>query len=786
MAHGYPTSYAKMKVYSFRVYDRALTPIEIKLNSAADQARFFGAEEKDYVVVSSDKGDVGTPDPAYGLSEVNVGEVVCTVPGGVQTASDGKRYVASGWRLRSVSKETGEETVLSGSGTTCRYTHEEGKTDWLEWQFAPYVVTVSTVAELTAALADAQSGDVISAAAGTYQLAETLTVPSGVKLVSADGPATTTFKPAEDNPGVTALTVVGGTVAGFTIRDFQTTSTAVVYLKSSAVLSNCVVTANYRAASSDYGIVNINGATVSHCELYGNKGTGYCGPLSSNTGNCYVNYTLVVDNSGASYGGGVHMHAGSWWLNHCTIIGNSCSTMGSQIYNAGRSPNIRNCIIMNRPYHPTWYSWPDFGPHGGTAASSNPYFYNCLIPGIDTTVMKKTTSSGNLDLSDARFVFAGGRDYHLLADSPCIGAADDGGDIGCYPYDPDYKPTYATVDLKPTDDLLAALDAAADGTEIRLAPGEYVIDRFLNVTNRVRIIGVGGRDQTVIRPAGSGYRLLRQSNYYSQVAGITFLGATNTATSAQDEIYYWQNGGGGVALRFGDFHDNRVTQCRDTRGGAAMYCVGGWVNRCLIDRNSGSAAVVLCSVNNGYGYTYCTIENSLICENDNPSGAAVQTTTPIAWSSYTNESSAQGFKNCTVINNTTRYAVARGTKGSVVYNTILRNPADSTYEPWYDSAANAETATSPSSTVWRCCASTSAVGTNCTVAADLKVRSSGKLAWASPCRNAGFLYRMAKEPTATDYFGGPRVVSEPGEEPTIDIGCCQLSGFPPGLLMLVR
>ena len=648
---------------------------------------------------------------------------------------------------------------------------------------APKNVSVNSVSALTAALADARLGDVISAAAGTYKLTETLTVPSGVKLVSADGPATTAFEPAEDNPGVMALDITG-TLAGFTIRGFKTTSTPVVQMRSPSVLSNCTVTANVRDyKSGGYGIVTFDGNLISHCTFYENSGTSYCMPIASSSGNNHrIEYTLVRDNTCGSQCSGVWMHGGNGWvLDHCTIVGNSSSP---QVNSRSRGPTYRNCIFLNGPNYPFCREMP--------VSEWTCTFVNCLVPNISAQANLKAGSTNNLDLTDARFVFPVGSDYHLMSDSPCIGADEDGGDLGCYPYDPDYVSIHPVVNVKPGDDLVAAVDAATNGTEIRLAPGEHRISRYLNVTNRIQIIGTEGRDKTVIRPSGTGYRLLRQNDYYSRVCGITFLGATNTALKAWNgEVFYTTAGGGGVVMRRGEFFDNRITQCCDTRDGAAIFCVGGLVNRCLIDANAGSTIVEIyglypnTSVDGPDGdYSkVASVENTLICNNSNPSGSAVrlQTTTI---NSLKKQAAEIGLRNCTVIGNDTTFAVSRELTGGLVYDTVVRN-VDGTAKAWRDTATNAETATNETSTVWRNCASFVTVGTNCVSGVDLGVKASGKLKWSSPCRKAGFIYHGAQNKTDIDLFGASRV-DWSGDEPTIDIGCCQLNGNPPGLMLLVK
>ena len=96
-------------------------------------------------VTSSSEYQKGVVSPAYGVSTIAAGTVVCTAPEAPVVKSEGAEWRYTGWKLTQVSA-AGEKTVTTGDGTTCSFVHAAGGSANLEWQHNLYfeVQTAST------------------------------------------------------------------------------------------------------------------------------------------------------------------------------------------------------------------------------------------------------------------------------------------------------------------------------------------------------------------------------------------------------------------------------------------------------------------------------------------------------------------------------------------------------------------------------------------------------------------------------------------------------------------
>ena len=100
-------------------------------------------------VTSSSEYQMGEVSPAYGVSEIEPGTVVCTAPADPIVQSDVAEWRYVGWKLTQVSR-TGEVEVKTGDGMTCEFTHVNGYSVNLEWQHNLYYKIDATLSDPTA------------------------------------------------------------------------------------------------------------------------------------------------------------------------------------------------------------------------------------------------------------------------------------------------------------------------------------------------------------------------------------------------------------------------------------------------------------------------------------------------------------------------------------------------------------------------------------------------------------------------------------------------------------
>ena len=684
----------------------------------------------------------------------------------------------------------------------------------------PKEVSVDSVSALTAALADARVGDVISVAPGTYKIEETLTINYGVTVEAQGGRGKVFFEPGETV--VRQFVVDGGKLIDVTFQNFVSAPT-LVRVQNNGFLIGCSILNNSHSGNETYGrgIVNCENGTVSRCVFKGNVGGGSTSSALSSTGTCRCENSLFYGNK-AGYGGAINMHAGNWTVRNCTLIGNTCGTMGPQFYNGSRSPEFYNCLFLDSAVPHGYRNELSPGPYGvKITTGGKPKYYNCLVVGsANPDYWNYTTMANCVDIPYPGFVSTADNDFHLLEDSPMIGAGRavtfsdsancdlDGTphpatpSIGCYEYSASYVPTHRTIFVatdgddsdgsswaKAYRDPVKALSLAPNGADVLVAAGDYAIERTLQVTNAVRLIGVSGRDATTIRAAAKGYRIVRIANAKSLVKGFTL--ADGDTTKVSDAGIFYNAAGGVIGISYvgGELTDCRITRCSDMTSGvfghyaAVILADGGRIERCIVENNSAKDCIAdLMGTQTSSGYVQ--VDDCLFRDNTVSSGGCVvRLRTETAWNSYTRKAAPVALRNCTVVHNGSVRAVSRQLDGGSVQNCVILNDSEALC-PWSDLSDSH--ATNATDTAWRNIATTmSPVGTNCVCGVDLKVRSNGRPYFSSPCKEAGFIHLFATGPYAADVNGNPRIIEKDGEE-VIDIGCYQLGAYGPGLMLLVR
>ena len=443
----------------------------------------------------------------------------------------------------------------------------------------PTEVSVDSASALTAALSAATVGTTIVLEDGAYEIGDTLTVPKGVTLKSRNGREKVRFVPAAGAKRSTAVVVAtGGTsvIRGITFDGFAySAASPVVYLGHAGVLRDCRVTGCVLSGSNYGGSVACGtGAFVQRCVIDHNTattGTAGIGHQDDN-GEFTVEYTLLYGNRSAIY-----MNGGSATFVHCTIADNLNSPTSAIIHNNNRSVVFRDCALL----FATLPGMTAIGGIGGTT-KDRMQINNCYVPGLGDAVLKDG-SGDNVTDGDALFVEPIAGDYHLQAGSALIGKASGGGDIGCFAYDAGYEPSYPVVNLKPGDDVKAAIDAAAEGTVVSFAEGEYEIAEMITIDRSIHLVGAG-RDKTILKSDGENHRILKIHGPRALAEKITFTGAKCSATGAA--VWIGAYGGG--------LFDCRLTGnvSLDGPDGACVLAMGcrSVAYRVLVDDNAYATA----------------------------------------------------------------------------------------------------------------------------------------------------------------------------------------------------
>ena len=153
--------------------------------------------------------------------------------------------------------------------------------------------------------------------------------------------------------------------------------------------------------------------SMNNCVLTGNTAQNGGALHISNSAAATLAYCLIADNSAAFNGGGVYLSSpgATTSLMNCTISNNTATT-GGGVYASSSDAVLLNCIL-----------WNDSPDEIAASASTISVTYSDVLGGY--------TGTGNIN-NDPLFVDAANGNYRLQSASPCVGAANDGGDIGAY------------------------------------------------------------------------------------------------------------------------------------------------------------------------------------------------------------------------------------------------------------------------------------------------------------------------------------------------------------------
>ena len=187
---------------------------------------------------------------------------------------------------------------------------------------------------------------------------------------------------------------------------------------SSPMINNCTIQGN--TGSFGGGVYNVASSSpiMTNCIITNNssrRGGGICNNGSSPTLiNCKITYnTASID------GGGVmnEKSAAPQFIN-CTIAGNSAATYGGGVYNTEIAvTSLNNSIIWGN-------NASLFGKQIYVESGSTTLDYSCYADDINNVVANigGTITFTNSIVLDPQFVVAGGNDFLIAGNSPCVDA----------------------------------------------------------------------------------------------------------------------------------------------------------------------------------------------------------------------------------------------------------------------------------------------------------------------------------------------------------------------------
>jgi len=325
---------------------------------------------------------------------------------------------------------------------------------------------------------------------GVYYLTNQITIDSTVTVASVNG-RNVTIVDGYNYPGKPVTNrcfslTQNAALDGFTIRNGYSTNHSAGIYASTAIIRNCLVTANIASNSGALaGGIFISPGVVSNCDIssnvvYGASGGGVwmSGGSTSIIANCTIagNILSAFGGSGEEKGAGIYVYGTNNVISNCMIYGNSitggtaygggvCLHAGASIYNSlvcnnqgtlggginvyGSWAKVQNCTIVSNygavygglyiaslyPY--TSYvknvicyfnncnagNYSNFYFSGGTASTGFSYVVNsCIAPTSALPFSAGGYYYANNIQSNPYFVNKDSNDFRLSRSSPCVNA----------------------------------------------------------------------------------------------------------------------------------------------------------------------------------------------------------------------------------------------------------------------------------------------------------------------------------------------------------------------------
>ncbi|MCK4696647.1 MAG: hypothetical protein KAT74_12835, partial [Candidatus Cloacimonetes bacterium] len=280
-------------------------------------------------------------------------------------------------------------------------------------------------------LNEAEEGDSVLVAAGTYSENIIWPTTNGIKLIGSgednciiDGNSLTSVIRFENNYGLIDETTV---IIGFTIQNGYAQGNehyrfggGIFCYHSSPSLENLTITSNSAWRGGGICCDNNSSPSLENVTIVNNS-VDYCGGgifCVNNSSPSFVNVT-ITNNSTDYYGGGGGIYClvnSSPSFVNVTITGNSADYGSGILCGNNCNPSLVNCIFWNDSPEEIYFH-PDNDPNSITISYSD-------IQGGEAGIVTNNNGTvnwleGNID-EDPLFVGTGEDPYSLLEDSPCI------------------------------------------------------------------------------------------------------------------------------------------------------------------------------------------------------------------------------------------------------------------------------------------------------------------------------------------------------------------------------
>ena len=495
---------------------------------------------------------------------------------------------------------------------------------------AAQAVTVSTVAELKAAVSGAKDGDeiVVSAAGSPYVLDATLSTYKKITLRgdSSDPRAVVLDGNRTGNRGI-YLTAEGCTVQSLTVSNvLYAQSGAGCYLGKSAWVENCVFTVCTNTASGCRGGgLLIESGTVTNCLFQANGSTVAGGGAFCATagGNAYLTKCVFLDNYAAAAGGAIYHNAnldnckiyltdcaftnnvakdggclrGRFEIRRCDFAGNRATDAGGVVYS--------NSTPANNAIYDSYFTNNVAGSNGGALnlSTANWTISNCTFVANEASKAGGAISSSgsgqkmfNCRYYANRAKNGGGGasdgSFQIVRDCVFVDnrATKRGGSLS----DPASGLTNWIVNVSITNSISeGGGDSNYGGGAVYggAGSGTFTIVSNLTIFGATCTMGYGGAFMTRAPTAIYDSRFLHCTNTFSNAYG----GAINTESSLllvdctfDDCVAKNTRGGGAVGANAGTTIMTNCTfrNCYSTTDGGAVYVAGaGGASGCVFANN---------------------------------------------------------------------------------------------------------------------------------------------------------------------------------------------------------
>ena len=178
------------------------------------------------------------------------------------------------------------------------------------------------------------------------------------------------------------------------------------------------------------------------------------------------------------------------------------------------------------------------------------------------------TKTISLALRIGEVVFGPFTEEHLVSPNVIYVSTETAGVTPTYPFG---SPETAT------SNIVAAVAAAWNGSEIRVAKGTYEIESPVRVDRAVQVYSTDGRDVTTVRAVpGVKTRIFEVLHADARLSGLTVSGGDNSTTTA----------GAGMRLEAGLVDDCIIEKCGTSTGAGAYVGAGATISNCVLRANT--------------------------------------------------------------------------------------------------------------------------------------------------------------------------------------------------------